>query len=1169
MDTTELIALSKPEEPAVRGEVLRAEREAIAERRRHAYGDGDHADRPLTGLALSGGGIRSATFCLGVLEELEQRGVRGLFDYLSTVSGGGYIGSWWSAYLSRKKRVAGHDLMSAVRDAVSGIVEDSPVLKACAPNLVNKARQSREEQVTDAPSFPASFPKSRLAGGSDEEDFALRHLRLHSNYLTPRKGLSWDTWRAVTVITRNLILTWAVLLPFTLAAVLLAQIYFLLGSATLFASQPATLADALAAWWVAAGPPILGILTTLGILTLAWLLYQGPRSRMPSVGVCAAAILIAAATMAVSTGAPDARVRWFTVAFGVLAAALYLSRFVTSLRQSLPTHSDHAVRRNQIVYVQERFVALLVAVTAALATGGLAHLLFPLAEKHVGAAVAEAGGWMAVIVAIGSAVYTVLQASPAGGADHLEPARSRLEKVLFAVAPVLLLIVLLVLMSQFTRNVLLAAQANQKLLHALLVAALMGVLLCWVYASYETSWHKLHLASRPRQRLVVALVGIMAGLFASTAWRHGASTWMFLVVLAFAVWCFDVLARRLGASARSDEERQRSNVVESEVLHIRLLGLGSAIATFFAALTLAGSWWLDVPLVQELSVLALVFSCALIALTWQVGSGQTDKAHYLLAYAAAVSTVLLAMSYAGWIPPTPAPQTPTTVPLWGIAVAMLTSAGAWTLAFGWSTDPNNLSMHAFYRARLVRAYLGASNLDRRSTQALIDDAVAGDDVRLAEMQNTARGAPYHLVNATLNLSGDSELGSVQRRAAPFIFSPKFCGGAKCGYRATTAYMGGQMTLGTAVAVSGAAASPNMGSQTPGAPLAMLMTFFNVRLGFWAPTPRQKAWRSRQARFWSFYTLTEFLSRTTDRASYCFLSDGGHFDNTGVYALVERGCRIIVLVDCGADGSRTFADLGNLARRVRIDFGAEIDIDLADLGPTDPKSCRNPFVVGTILYSSAYLQEIGDPNPDDPSAYLVVIKPSVIGYEPADVRQYGFQNQPFPQQSTVDQFFDEAQFESYRRLGMHCAECALDALLPAAAGTPTQVLEGVLLNLQASVMRGDAPVSSADSASHRIFQQLQRRALQVIAARDVVFEPSTESLLWNYLRRSSAAMLHSGRRRADDVEDAQLAVSQLVSMMAEGARKRGGRTVEEEDFIEARSRLLGSFPFTLLQRAAAS
>jgi hypothetical protein len=1167
VDTTELIALSKPEEPATRVEVLRVEREAVAERRRQAYGDPDDAARPLTGLALSGGGIRSATFCLGVLEEMEQRKVRGLFDYLSTVSGGGYIGGWWSAYLSRKKRVAGHDLISAVRDAVSDIVEDSPMLKACAPNLVGKARQTREEQVTDAPVFSPLFPSTRLSGGSEDEDFSLRHLRLHSNYLTPRKGLSWDTWRAVTVVSRNLILTWSVLLPFTVAAVLVSQIYFLLGSATLFTSVPATFGDAFTTWWDAAGPPLIGIVATLVVLTFVWLLYQGPRSRMPQVGVTAAVLFIAAAALAISTGVPNVRIQWFTGAAALLAAALYLSRYIGTIRQSLPTDTDHTVRRNQIVYVQERFVALLVTMTAFLLTGGLAHVLFPLIEKQVGSAVAEAGGWLAVLGAAGSATYTVLKASPSGGADRLDESPSWIQKAVFAVAPVFVLAVLLVLVSQFCRYALLAAQRNQKLFHALLVAAVMGVLLCWVYASYETSWHKLHLAARYRQRLVVAGVGIMAGLFASTVWRHGGPTLMLGIVLAFAAWCFDVIARRLGASARSDEEKQRSNVVEREVLHVRLLGVGSAVGTFFAAGTVAGSWWLDVPLLQELSVLAILFSGGLIALTWQVGSGQTDKAHYLLAYAAVVSAVLLAMGLNGWLPPTPAAQVATSVPLWVIAVAMLASAGGWTLAFGWSTNPNNLSLHAFYRARLVRAYLGASNLDRRSTKALIDDSVPGDDLRLHELQNTRRGTPYHLVNATLNLSGDSELGSVQRRAAPFIFSSGFCGGGSCGFRPTKTYMGGQMTLGTAVAVSGAAASPNMGSQTPGAPLAMLMTFFNVRLGFWAPTPRHKAWRSRQARFWSFYTLKEFLSRTTDRASYCFLSDGGHFDNTGVYALVERGCRVVVLVDCGADGARTFADLGNLARRVRIDFGAEVDIDLADLGPNDPKSCRNPFVVGTILYSSAYLREIGDPRPDDTSAYLVVIKPSVIGYEPADVRQYGFENGPFPQQSTADQFFDEAQFESYRRLGVHCAECTLDALLPAVGDTPAQILDGMLANLRSAVLRGDTPVSAADSSSHRIFQQLQRRALQVIKARDVVFEPATESLVWNYLRRAAAAMLYSGRRRVDDVEDAQLAVTQLVSMMAEGARERDGRTVDEEDFIEARARLLGSFPFALLHAAA--
>src|SRR5688572_4547885 len=58
---------------------------------------GEVPEDGLTGLAISGGGIRSATFALGVLETLKERGVLPKFDYLSTVSGGGYIGGWLSA----------------------------------------------------------------------------------------------------------------------------------------------------------------------------------------------------------------------------------------------------------------------------------------------------------------------------------------------------------------------------------------------------------------------------------------------------------------------------------------------------------------------------------------------------------------------------------------------------------------------------------------------------------------------------------------------------------------------------------------------------------------------------------------------------------------------------------------------------------------------------------------------------------------------------------------------------------------------------------------------------------------------------------------------------------------------------------------------------------------
>src|SRR4029434_5745535 len=62
----------------------------------------DRANAPAA-LCFSGGGIRSATFGLGVLQALARSGLLPRFDYLSTVSGGGYLGSWLSAWIYREK----------------------------------------------------------------------------------------------------------------------------------------------------------------------------------------------------------------------------------------------------------------------------------------------------------------------------------------------------------------------------------------------------------------------------------------------------------------------------------------------------------------------------------------------------------------------------------------------------------------------------------------------------------------------------------------------------------------------------------------------------------------------------------------------------------------------------------------------------------------------------------------------------------------------------------------------------------------------------------------------------------------------------------------------------------------------------------------------------------
>src|SRR5262249_7023563 len=152
-----------------------------------------------------------------------------------------------------------------------------------------------------------------------------------------------------------------------------------------------------------------------------------------------------------------------------------------------------------------------------------------------------------------------------------------------------------------------------------------------------------------------------------------------------------------------------------------------------------------------------------------------------------------------------------------------------------------------------------------------------------------------------------------------------------------------------------------------------------------------------------YMLRELLSQTNDLQAYCYLTDGGHFDNTGLYALVERGCRSIVLADCGSDPTSSFRDLGEAIRRCRIDFGTEIDIDLIAAGASG-----RHFLEGNITYAGNHLIRLGWDASDQvaKSGRLIIVKPTVAGDDPADIRGYKQQDGAFPQQTTLDQFFDE-------------------------------------------------------------------------------------------------------------------------------------------------------------------
>jgi hypothetical protein len=257
----------------------------------------------------------------------------------------------------------------------------------------------------------------------------------------------------------------------------------------------------------------------------------------------------------------------------------------------------------------------------------------------------------------------------------------------------------------------------------------------------------------------------------------------------------------------------------------------------------------------------------------------------------------------------------------------------------------------------------------------------------------------------------------ERKAVSFVLTPLYCGSGATpdlGFRDTSDYAAG-IRLGWAMGVSGAAVSPNAGYSTmPG--LALLMTLFNLRLGAWSGNPGkagEKSYRLRGPANALRPLLSEALAQTNDRAKYVYLSDGGHFDNLGVYEMLRRRCRFIVISDATCDPGYAYADLGSVVRKAAIDFGIRIRFEHLDMPPRNEKTA----VKGTYSAFAVIEYPEADSRGRRRRGYLLYIKSFYRGLEePADVRAYALENPAFPHDKTLNQFFGEAQFESYRALG---------------------------------------------------------------------------------------------------------------------------------------------------------
>lgn len=361
------------------------------------------------------------------------------------------------------------------------------------------------------------------------------------------------------------------------------------------------------------------------------------------------------------------------------------------------------------------------------------------------------------------------------------------------------------------------------------------------------------------------------------------------------------------------------------------------------------------------------------------------------------------------------------------------TAFATTLAAAQFIDPNVTSLHRLYRDRLSRAFLFDPN-QRDKSGGL---AAYVPSLRLHEINTNL--CPYPIVNTALNIQGSRFANLRRRNAGLFILTPEYTGSDLTGYIGTRRIETEEprLDLGAAMAISGAAVSPNMGAATIKA-LRFTSALFNIRLGYWLRNPRAvgggRLWLKRLIDIRSFLLIKEMFGRIKETSRMVYLTDGGHLENLGVYSLLKRRCKLIIAIDAEADPAMSFAALRNLERYAQIDLGAIVQLPwqairdqawniekaffrAAKNGDPIPRSSGPHCAVGEILYG-----------PDE-TGILLYVKASLSGDESDTILDYKRRHRAFPHEATGDQFFSEEQLEVYRALGFHIMRGVLTGETP--------------------------------------------------------------------------------------------------------------------------------------------
>ena len=361
--------------------------------------------------------------------------------------------------------------------------------------------------------------------------------------------------------------------------------------------------------------------------------------------------------------------------------------------------------------------------------------------------------------------------------------------------------------------------------------------------------------------------------------------------------------------------------------------------------------------------------------------------------------------------------------------------------------PNANSPHRLYRDRLSKAFLFDPTIieARRSgpgsklQSAPLSDPAAFerlkygnfelaplDRFKLSEI--SCVDTPFHLINTALNIQGSKYANRRGRNADFFVFSPKFIGSGATQYVRTEELEDAvkELDLATAMAVSGAAASSNMGASSIKA-LTPTLAILNVRLGYWVANPRQLAKDRKPSSvfasvFDQFYFLQELLGLMRETSNTIYLTDGGHIENLGIYELLRRRCQLIIAVDADGDPEMSFRSLVALQRYARIDLGVLIDLPWAEIRDATRAASEEIARTGGLPPNAAAhgphcaVGEIGYPL--GRKGILIYVKSSITGDENDYIVDYKRRFPTYPHETTADQLFSEEQFEVYRALGFH-------------------------------------------------------------------------------------------------------------------------------------------------------